>query len=369
MNNDEVIHSIKSRKIWENVPLEIEDLSLWGGEPTINLDYLIDDLDYIVNRFKNLKKIMFSTNLIDIAPVKRFIKKVELYNFKLDVQFSIDGPPELTKIGRKKHEQIHAGLQGLLDFVTEHTYKNLTMRYKVTWGPEHYTYLAKNVQMIYEYYSYMKNVTDILIKAGYRDNYVCLAPGPCYPGNYTDEQIQAFKIVIEHMKQLRKTVPYVVYPMEPLFINTILNLSDFSSYHYGAQCSAGRSAIATTVKEKTLCQYFLFPQQKFRKEYSFVEDSSRFLYLINGFHRYYAFRLALVNMLMIELLLANKISDVYNDPQRRSFMSLLLVMVTGACKAELINMGSINLVDLNLIQLFCYAEYDKYIAEVMNDFT
>lgn len=82
----------------------LDYLSLWGGEPTLNLFYLIGRLESIYQKFHNLKWISLSTNLATDPQLEVLIdwaKSIERLNSKFDrnitarIQISIDGPSEL----------------------------------------------------------------------------------------------------------------------------------------------------------------------------------------------------------------------------------------------------------------------------------
>lgn len=118
--NEKIIEWVKSGKMEEDVEKhigkDIECLALWGGEPSINLPYLTERLDKVYERFPKLNSISYSTNMSKRHLAQNsvdFIKAVLEMNrkyrrsVKVDLQISIDGPPEVNdkdRIGCKAEE-------------------------------------------------------------------------------------------------------------------------------------------------------------------------------------------------------------------------------------------------------------------------
>jgi len=97
--NEKIIEKMKNGKFVENMKEyygdNLEIISLWGTEPTINLDifaeYMLDD---IIEEFPKFNKISFSSNMLDYTDdIIKLAEKLEQNNrdITLNVQFSDDG--------------------------------------------------------------------------------------------------------------------------------------------------------------------------------------------------------------------------------------------------------------------------------------
>ncbi|MCA1800390.1 MAG: 4Fe-4S cluster-binding domain-containing protein [Actinobacteria bacterium] len=88
--------------------------AMWGGEPSMNLPYLNPHLDAMLDRFKMLDEFSFSTNISTPALLRnildfikalnaaalRIYEKGDIRSIDVDVQVSMDGPPEINDPNR-----------------------------------------------------------------------------------------------------------------------------------------------------------------------------------------------------------------------------------------------------------------------------
>ena len=100
------INNIKD--VCENVKDAVENLSLWGAEPTINGDLFQQTIYECLDFFPNVNSIMFSTNALLGAEVlySQFYKPLLDYaeerhrHLTFELQLSLDGPPEFNDDSR-----------------------------------------------------------------------------------------------------------------------------------------------------------------------------------------------------------------------------------------------------------------------------
>ena len=125
--NKKIIEWVTSGKMEEDIEKyigkEIESLSLWGGEPSLNLPYLQKRLPFIRERFPRVKEIFYSTNIstkklaqntIDFAKALVDLNRANPDNkIRVHIQISIDGPPEINDVSR-----IGSSADQILDNVT-----------------------------------------------------------------------------------------------------------------------------------------------------------------------------------------------------------------------------------------------------------
>lgn len=91
-----------------NIKDTLRSICLWGGEPFLHIERFLDHIEEYFEAFPNLDEIGTSTNLTipnQCALVQQLIYKIEkLYKgtkpFKISLQVSIDGYPEMNDAGR-----------------------------------------------------------------------------------------------------------------------------------------------------------------------------------------------------------------------------------------------------------------------------
>ena len=123
--NEEIREWISSGRMREDILTyvgpNIRYISLWGGEPTINLPLLTEQLESFLDSFPNLNEIMFSTNLSTKALAQNvvdFTLRLDKYckdrgrNILFKNQISLDGAPFINDKNR-----IGATAEGILDNV------------------------------------------------------------------------------------------------------------------------------------------------------------------------------------------------------------------------------------------------------------
>lgn len=83
---------------------EILDISLWGLEPTINIDLFDKIILPLLDYFVNCNHLMFSTNaFLGYEAIEDLIKSLDNYprHIKFDIQFSLDGPAWINDASRR----------------------------------------------------------------------------------------------------------------------------------------------------------------------------------------------------------------------------------------------------------------------------
>lgn len=112
---------------------QIKSVSLWGQEPTINLDSFMENFDYLYENFPNIEQLIFSTNGVNfiekIYDAAIIIDQIVDKPFKMAIQFSIDGK-EYTKINRGiKVEIILNNIKNLISKINNYNFKYINFRF------------------------------------------------------------------------------------------------------------------------------------------------------------------------------------------------------------------------------------------------
>lgn len=110
--NNELRENIENGNYYNNIinslghlKYELTDISLWGLEPTINIDLFDKIIIPLLDYYENCNNLMLSTNaFLGYGSMEKFIKALDAYKrpIKLALQFSLDGPTWINDASRRK---------------------------------------------------------------------------------------------------------------------------------------------------------------------------------------------------------------------------------------------------------------------------
>lgn len=113
----------------EQSPGDIEQLSLWGQEPTLTLHYITANMEDWLNIFPNCKGIMFVTNGMGYGDrIVDFLFAVDKYAknpIKVEIQFSFDGEESTDNIRNADSQKIYNTITYVIQECNRHFFKNL----------------------------------------------------------------------------------------------------------------------------------------------------------------------------------------------------------------------------------------------------
>lgn len=86
-------------------PQQVEEIQIWGGEPTLAFERIADTVVALIKHYTNVHKVMFSTNLAYdncIDNIFHLVRKVNSCDRQInfDFQLSLDGPTYITDVNR-----------------------------------------------------------------------------------------------------------------------------------------------------------------------------------------------------------------------------------------------------------------------------
>lgn len=358
----------------------IENLTFWGAEPTLSLDvFTTKVLDDYITALPNLKNIGFSTNLIKEPDViVNFLKNIpKTRALNIDIQYSIDGTPEITDRNRG---------EGSTDKILRHLYEliskvndldmsshNLKFHNKVTWNADNFRYFCEDLSRLNEHIDFIEmirttinktNTSKIPYDTQFWGNAEC-------PGNYTSQDGKNYAQVFNRLKEICKNWPYntpVAY-FHTHGLERIFNFgSEFYNKHSMFTCSAGDSQFAINWDNHiSPCHRSVFftEEQVIKNERNYVQvlkdkhvikagdeyEGKRLKYLMGTYHHFT--KLLLNNSISIikELAEVGQILEIYKDYDK-AYLLAVYVSIHHCHPEALIEHGTIYAPLISLIRLY-----------------
>lgn len=359
-----------------------------GGEPSINLPYLIDRLPSIYNKFPKLREFQYSTNISTLALARNtshFIEKVNDLNkennrkVKIDLQFSIDGPPELNDYNRigAKAETITENISYVLGRLPKEI--PLHLHIKGTQSSDNLKWLVEGDNLL-RYYKYFDN---------WNYKWEREFPGKpipdsstfltfVYPGNFTQSDGEVFKRLVEKQNSKEFQESYDWKSKKITFDNQVTSrikealrvlrrgyYRDYKGEMLGnCTCCAGRSCrgltrggfyhvchttymfntntlkyiednnLVTEFKEKEGFSFRSFNDVMKDNTVVLMNDELRFsriLYKLNQFHQDLTPRIQYLEIMLSSLACVGQISECYKKPQWRDLAIAYLIFGGNEC--------------------------------------
>ena len=429
--NKEIIEWITSGKMEDDIEkyigLDTEILSLWGGEPTINLPYLEDRLDYIVDRFPKFHQVTFSTNLskrVLVDNIIQFVKKLKSLEDKrhveLHLQISIDGTPNINDKNRigSSSDEIVSNIDYLLEALNTYDLNSHINKpsIKGTQGTESLRILSNPDELFnhYKYFSDLYNRWDTINAAKAPDNgeiitLVC-------PGNFTSEDGKNFANIakttlssdfrkaydwhkrIRFSNQVIQRVHQFMDHLNDYSLNFFDRSLDFAK---SFNCSAGKSCAGLTHNgEFHWCQstYFFDKQAReyikqqnlvtdfeknqgfsFRNFENFVDDIeiapydnefllTRSIALMDTYNKSIPLKAHYLDVMIRELAAANQISAEYNDDIWRKLATSYFLFAGTDCPANNVwENGSIWVRSTSHMRLILNGAFEEICMSIKNN--
>lgn len=400
----DIIKSLESGKYIEYLKatygVDLEYLSFWGTEPTLTLKYLINLLPVIKKEFPKLKRILFSTSMMNTpGEIFNFAKALinNDFNIMFGVQISIDGPSWVTDENRIKGsgEAIPKNFLKLVKDLNRINTKRVKIwfHWKSTHNIENMKMFLENPSRIHEYVGYFASIEDKFNKINKNKNITLTKASPAtlaVPGKYTSAD---GKIFTKYIKLLHDNNYYTAYYIRLKrvfdFWNDLRNSSQFT-------CSGGDSNLGLASNNKYhICHRTFYLDNEdyiqsildtdienwdislfergtidFIKKYYIVEskDMSRFLYVMRGFHDFWRLRICNIISLLNELAISGQIDEEYYNNKTLALLFAIFSCTCLSCPMEnLLNTGSMSITFISLLRLFCNGAFKEILKEITSD--
>lgn len=321
---------------------DMNEISLWGMEPTINSDMFAKLLHPLLSYFTNVSKISFSTNAwLGYDYLKRFIDFLNDYTDRtvnLNIQLSIDGPAWITDPSRKSGaaanvvsvaEQIIQDYQNKLHF-------NLSLHTKPTVDMEFIRKMINDTDILLEWYHFFDDIHERLSSINH-DNHISVVfnnqPTFVDPGFHT---VQDGKDIAEFVRILRglddSQFRHFKHPLVWQLISGVCNflkIGGYQDYIHNGCCSAGRYTANVDMNGDLFGCHALF-------SYSFIntdhivsagylthgkDDEARWQRNCQLWHEHPGSKERFANIIITSLAAYGQIDSIYaKDPNMRSLL-------------------------------------------------
>jgi len=339
--------------------LEFTSLSLWGAEPSYNLDYLSNYLNILLKKFPKLDTILFSTNLTKVEKIIQFIEtlnKVDLAKGRvnLDIQFSIDGDEYNTDLnrGRGTHQKVLKGLEILYNFLEniDLSIKNIKLRNKVTFNINNIKYFVETSNSMQEYLCFFDMLSKRYKDIG-KNIIIDIIPHPTFDLSYkyTKEDGELLSAFADIFNNSKLGIPY-----KRSFKNILNDLYHIDNI-FRYTCSSGKSSVAIDNNSIYLC-HRLFTEPKDNETHISME-----LYKYKGFS-YHHFNMLYLNTnlcLIKELADNGQILSEYKDINNALLLAIFIKAVMYCISEFLVLTTSEFLIPVSIILLLGNGYFEK----------
>jgi len=390
----EIIEYIKDGSIFRRLKNaygdSLEHIGLWGTEPTITLDYIGEQIPYMVELFPNLKSIDFSTSMITNPDFTcRFIDKLVPFGIDLNIQVSLDGPEWITDINREAGatEKVIENLFYIVEYLNKKSLSdtNITFRWKATHSIENIREQIENPRLITEYVDFFKGLEQRFKDTNKNRNvgmlYGSYSPTLVLPGKYTSEDGKDFARYINlchrsglcttYCGRLSRLVTFspVLYKRRQFTCSAADSNFGFSKFihmcHRTYFLSYDNYIEAVLKNETSVKDVDNWDVTVFEKGHlgnirrNFIVDPNnefetiRFLYTMRGYHDYWAFDLNALLAMIVELAEADQLHPEYKKNKDLCVLLAGFVLSALSCPAEnLMNTGNIHIPPFSSLRMF-----------------
>lgn len=399
--HQQIIRSLKDGSYIENLKRvydgrSLESIGFWGTEPTLTTDIIASQIPQLVEAFPKLKEITFSTSLMFVEPIERFIRALNGYDIRLEVQISIDGPAFITDKNRAKGvaKKVPENFSRLLSLIQD-TKTRVGFRWKTTLTIQNLQDMNADTSKMDKYYEYFEDLYRRFSKINQNERIVLQTreslPTMTVPGRYTSEDGRIFAQFLRNLHQKGYKSSYTFR------LNRILNFWDELGTKKSMFSCSGGDSNAGIGKNLHICHRSFYldedeyvnsilKQQGIKnwdvshferglinlvRDFYIVDiadkaDLSRFLYVMRNYHDFWSLQLSYIRAMMMELALVNQVSKEYFDSEALCTLFTLFGASALSCPIEqILNTGVIHYVPLSMIRLWGNGAFE----ELLNDTT
>lgn len=376
---------------------DLNQIALWGGEPTINEDLFETFVIPLLDFFPRIGEVHFSTNgsasLIEFARVVYEYTQQHPGRFiRLNVQFSIDGPPEMNDKNRAIGATANTwkNLKELILYGNDHCNPDFEICTvpKATLSQQEYTGLADG-DNLYQWLKFFDDWQEEVFKLNtnqYTRHMWLAQPSFSQPSDWTLEECKKYATVIHKIATLDVSQfkhyehPILTRLYEP-YLRHMGN--EVHAYPLGAiGCSGGLSSYSIDCAGKLMTCHHIYDNvtmgdgaKKTFYPYTVADtpdEDTRLLWNGYLYHDSIEFRKAQMYSLVLLMVKANQIDKKYAEPFWFERLFLFSSFEARCWCGEMASVtSSIYLPDIGSIRLYCYGgleELVKYYEQYRNKY-
>lgn len=335
-------------------PQNIFKISLWGGEPTINLDIFYNFFEELIIFFPNIQYFQITSNFINITNLISFLSQVnnnKIFNKNFIIQVSYDGKNQ-TKINRNTDFSII--YNNLLLFNQNKIFwKNLNVCLKIN-SVLSESFIYENIENFYKEYIQLINQFQI------DEIYLNIQ----HPLILSKENSKQFSLQILKLQKIIKNSKIKITFLEALkkvkkenINENIINIFyKKNNKKYFRHCGIGEQKITLLYTGKNIyCHDAIFGEnlntkndlRKNQQNTDFFQNTAIFNYNFD-------YEILTNTIKIMDLLLENKlINESYNNKEKLMKHAYLLNSIQFCKEDNIITTGSIYGIDINYIILMC----------------
>lgn len=364
----------------------VDNLGLWGAEPTMNSDVSDILMDQFLGEFRQINEVMFSTNFLNgvdrvLAIVKSANKHaIKLKNNKLEkfaLQISIDGPEYMTDLNRHKGatKKILEGLQETIDECEKLTnIEKIYITFKPTINQDNIKDMVDNPHLIVEWYKFFEKIKDTIKTEHCKIvKFIPLARQTLVNiGNFSSEDGKIFKKYLELTYAINTEEAVLKYYKQPLFIahfrdiETILYRFDRSLIKaHEITCGGGDYSMGVNCDGKICCchRVYSLPYEDNKLNQDIYKslaasmnndnEIERIKYILGSYHDYNALRIANNKAMLLHCARCGLVDTKYiEDEDLLNYTAIFLSGIQCYLDSAISYTRSINVGSLSYILLF-----------------
>jgi len=382
--------------LMRKLPTSLKYLGFWGAEPTLPVELVISCLKEASRHLPHLENISFSTNGTNLGNLKKITNAVVSHGYKLDIQFSIDGPEYINGMNRMPGILAKV-MDNIFAFIDWLNHKELPteveLKLKPTLTPANMEYILEN--------NLMKDVLDFgqdlesRIVRSIKNKKVIFKPSFNYtlevPGRYTVDDGRLFGRFLQELHKYHASSYtwrfcrlmdfYPALPMKPSMFTCSGGDSNFGFDHKACLHICHRTFFLN--EERYLEEILKMPEYKnwdvsllernaidlLNKFYIVpIDDEEKVLrlkYALRCYHDFWRNKLVSTVSLIKELAIAGQISSVYLNDDIATLLALFLNTAFSCPMENILNTSSVNVMPTTLIKLWGNGAFRELLKDVL----
>lgn len=234
----------------------IDNISLWGMEPTVNADLFTKLVYPLLDYFPNVKEMMFSTNSwLGYNTLKYCIEGLDDYcrensrDFHLELQISLDGPTWINDPSRRIGATANTlkVVREIVENLQRDTVIDIQMHTKPTLDTKFMKIMVEDKEKLVEYFRFFDDLQEELVLINRNPKlrlYMSQVPTLVNPGEHTVEDGRVLAAFIGELRKMDVSIykhykhPLMIQPMRGLL--DACSVRDHNSFSHWGCCSSGR---------------------------------------------------------------------------------------------------------------------------------